>query len=169
MHNWTTSIGSADRRVEWRAGYGVGDPHIRQRKWCSCERFRLVNITDGNDDTAVVRPPGGRSDETYRGLSDSNAPASAPATECPDGGQYFSGKTIRQDPSPQVQLILRGYIKCQNVSRWWCLDWKQLLRLATERCSRNVQIAVARTHSLWGVGASLRPDTILRQEILRRR
>ena len=28
----------------------------------------------------------GRSDETNRGLSDSNAPA----TECPDGGQYFS-------------------------------------------------------------------------------
>ena len=49
------------------------------------------------------------------------------------------------------------------------LYWKQLLRLVTEWRSRNVQIAVARTHYLWGVGASVRPDTILRRENLRRK
>ena len=56
-----------------------------------------------------------------------------------------------RNPSPQVQLILRRYIKCQNVSRRGSLNWKQLLLLATEWRSRNVQIAVAWTHYLWEV------------------
>ena len=32
------------------------------------------------------------------------------------------------NPSPQVQLILRGYIQCRNVSRRWRLEWKHVLR-----------------------------------------
>ena len=90
-------------------------------------------------------------------------------------GDGMSGRRIilqrwiqDRNPSPQVHLILRGYIKCQNVSRRGSLNWKQLLRLATEWHSRNVQIAVARTHYLWRVGTSVRPDTILRREKLRR-
>ena len=74
-----------------------------------------------------------------------------------------------RSPSLQVHWILRGYITNQNVSRRGSLSWKQLLRLATEWRSRNVQIAVARTHYLRGVGASVLPDTILRQKDLRRK
>ena len=33
----------------------------------------------------------------------------------------------------------------------------------------TVQITVARTHYLWGVGASVRPDTIIQRENLRRK
>ena len=50
--------------------------------------------------------------------------------QCPGECAGMSGRrTILQrriqdrNPSPQVQLILRGYIKCQNVSRRWRLDW----------------------------------------------
>ena len=83
--------------------------------------------------------------------------------QCPgeSAGEGMSGRrTVLQrwirdrNPSPQVQLILGGYIKCQNVSRRGNLNWKQLLRLAMEWRSRNVQIAVARIHYLWRVGAS---------------
>ena len=93
--------------------------------------------------------------------------------QCPGksaGGGVSGRRTVLQrwiqdrSPSPQVHWILRGYIKNQNVSRRGSLSWKQLLRLATEWRSRNVQIAVARTHYLRGVGASVRPDTILRRE-----
>ena len=78
-----------------------------------------------------------------------------------------SGNSVHVNAS--VHWILRGYIKSQNVSRRGSQSGKQLLRLATEWRSRNVQIAVARTHCLRGVGASVRPDTILRRKNLRRK
>ena len=46
-------------------------------------------------------------------------------------------RMVHNTSAPHVQLILRGYIQCQNVSRRWRLDWKQLLRLATKLCSLN--------------------------------
>ena len=103
--------------------------------------------------------------------------------QCPGesaGGGVSGRQTVLQrwiqdrSPSPQVHWILRGYIKSQNVSRRGSLSGKQLLRLATEWCSRNVQIAVrlrrplfgewAPQPTLRGVGASVRPDTILRRK-----
>ena len=130
MHSWTISIGD-----EWNeksdtpeseidtsdSGNGV---HVNASDSSSPETETMTQRLSGPPVVAQTRPKGGCQTAMHRRKRRRRNVRTADSV--------LQRWIQDRNPSPQVQLILRGYIKCQNVSRRGSLNWKQLLRLATE-------------------------------------